>query len=248
MQNFRDLFSKQSAEYAKHRPTYPDALFAHLAGLVGRRNLAWDCATGNGQAARGLAPYFEKVWATDASEKQLSSAEPLSKVHYQLGRCDESGLGDGSADLVTVAQAFHWFDHARFYDEVRRVAAPGGVLAVWCYTRCLIDESIDALVEDYYAGTLGPYWGPERAFVDAAYSTIEVPFQPLPSPRFSMHRDWTLGELVGYLGTWSALQTYREKTGKDPLEPLAEELSVLWPSGVVKTVEWPLYLRTFRVG
>ncbi len=247
MKNFRDLFSTQAAEYARHRPTYPEGLFTYLAGLPARHDLAWDCATGNGQAAGGLAPHFKKVWATDPSEKQLANAEPRPNVSYHLGRCDESGLKDKSADLITVAQAFHWFDHAKFYDEVRRVAADGAALAVWCYTRCLIDEKIDSVVEEYYAGTLGPYWGPERALVDVAYATIDVPFEPLPSPEFSMHRDWKREDFIGYLSTWSALQTYRQKKNEDPLEPLNQRLAKLWPDGKVLRVNWPLYARLFRV-
>src|SRR5678815_5287503 len=96
----KDLFSKQSAAYAGFRPGYPQSLIEHILQNTPGRNTAWDCATGNGQAATLLAPHFKNVYATDISEKQLSNAVLKPNIHYMAGSAEDSGLADYSIDLV----------------------------------------------------------------------------------------------------------------------------------------------------
>ena len=74
-----DHFSAHAQNYARFRPTYPTELFAWLASQSPGHRLAWDCGTGNGQAALGLADHFVHVHATDLSPQQLAQARALAK-------------------------------------------------------------------------------------------------------------------------------------------------------------------------
>src|SRR5438132_5354114 len=97
---FKDHFSGLAAEYAKFRPHYPDELFEYLALISPRRELAWDCATGNGQAAVGLARHFDRVTATDASAQQIESAEPDERISYRVAPAEASAIDSASVDLI----------------------------------------------------------------------------------------------------------------------------------------------------
>lgn len=242
---FPDHFSSVARRYADYRPRYPDALFGHLATLVPPESAVWDCATGSGQAAVGLGGRFAQVTATDASPEQIASAEPHPNVTYRVALAEESGLPDASVGLVTVAQALHWFDLPRFYAEVKRVLVPSGVLAVWCYGITEVeDPRLNAMVHTFYAETLGPYWPPSRLLVEQGYRTLPFPFTELPTPTFRMEVPWTLAQLLGYLGTWSAATRYQKATGENPIEPLARELSREWGDVTQpRLISWPVALR-----
>src|SRR5260370_34435115 len=170
--SFKDYFSIQSDDYAKYRPHYPPELFAYLASICAKRELAWDCATGNGQAAIGLTSYFDRVTATDPSTAQIENATRHPKVDYQVAACDRTTIGASTVDLVTVAQALHWFDLPAFYSEVKRVLKPKGMLAVWCYDMVEVTPAIDLLVGEYYHDIVGPYWKPERRLVEEGYRSV----------------------------------------------------------------------------
>jgi SAM-dependent methyltransferase len=248
MSRFKDHFSTRSPDYAAHRPTYPAALFDALAGAAMGHDLAWDCATGNGQAARGLAGRFARVIASDASEAQIAAAQPHPSIEFRVAPAEASGLPEHCADLVTVAQAAHWFDLAAFYDEARRVLKPGGVLAIWCYERLSIDPALDPVIEDFHAGILGPYWPPERRHVEAAYRDLPFPFAEMRLPDFHMEAVWTLDRLMGYFATWSAVKAYGNAVGHDPLPALRERLAARWISlDSSKLIKWPLSARLGRV-
>src|SRR5687768_2451412 len=201
---FADHFSSVAEGYASYRPQYPAALFAYLAELASSRALAWDCAAGSGQATQGLIPWFDRIVATDASAAQLAGAPPHPKVTYHVATAESSGLVEASANLVTVAQAAHWFDHDRFHAELRRVAAPDGVIAIWCYGLHRISPAIDDVIDAFYRNVIGPYWPPQRALIEAGYRTIPFPFDELSPPAFEMTARWTFPQLLGYLRTWSA--------------------------------------------
>jgi len=207
--------------------------------------LAWDCATGSGQAALGLARYFPRVVATDASAAQIAHATPHPRVEYRVAPAEASGLPGGSVDLITVAQALHWFDIGAFYAEARRVLAPGGVLAVWTYGNCVFDDPlVERAVHRYSHDTVGPYWPAERRLVDDRYQTVPFPFRELASPPFVLERAWTLAELAGYLRSWSATARYVAAHGRDPVADVEAELSAAWGDREIRRlVRWPLTVR-----
>ncbi len=244
--NFKDLFSKQSGDYARFRPTYPASLFQYLASIAEAHKLAWDVGTGNGQAAVALAGHFEHVIATDPSEKQILSAQKHPKVEYRVGSAEKTTVADQSADLITVAQAFHWFRQEEFFSEARRVLKPGGVLAFWCYSLAKITPEIDAVVLDLYSEILGPFWEPERKQVENGYKNAQMPFEEVIPPRFEMTAEWSLEHLVGYLGTWSALQTYLKMNNTNPLEAIFPKLQAAWGNVKTRPVCWELGLRVGR--
>lgn len=240
--DFKDHFSGHAAEYARHRPGYPRALFAWLARVAPATGTAWDVACGNGQAALGLAGHFRHVVASDASIEQVRRATAHSSVSYFVARAETSGLATGSLDLITAAQAAHWFDMESFSQEARRVARPGGVIAVWCYELARVTPDIDEAVRELYDDTLGPFWPPERELIEGAYRALHFPFPEIAPPRFEMVSTWTLESFVAYVGTWSAYRRYLDRRHDDPLVPLKDRLSRLWGERR-RTVRWPLHLR-----
>ncbi len=246
--SFADHFSGHADRYRQHRPTYPAELFEFLAAAAPTRQLAWDVGTGSGQAALDLARWFAAVIATDASSEQIAHAPRHPKVRFITAPAERSSLAAGSVDLVTVAQALHWFDRERFYAEVRRVARPGAILAVWCYELQQVSAEVDAVVEHFYRQVVGPYWPPERLLIEAGYQTIAFPFEGLPAPPFQMSASWSLSDVLGYLGTWSAVKRYREALGSDPLPALGQALRAVWGAAESRRpVRWPLRLRVGRI-
>jgi SAM-dependent methyltransferase len=245
--SFKDHFSTQAAVYAKARPLYPPALFAELARLAPGRALAWDCGAGNGQASVALAGHFERVVATEPSAAQLAEATLNPRVNYVQSAELAPGVADGSVDLVTAAQAAHWFDLEIFYPEVRRVARPGGLLAIWNYGLCSISPEVDAVVGHFYTETVGPYWPPERRHAETAYRLLEFPFPETPFPKLNIEVEWEVGEFATYLHTWSAVTRYTKARGNDPVMALMPELAQAWGPGRRRVV-WPLGGRLGRVG
>jgi ubiquinone/menaquinone biosynthesis C-methylase UbiE len=242
-EGFKDHFSKQAAEYAKFRPRYPKELFRWLGSVAPANKLAWDCATGSGQAAVELADAFEQVIATDASEKQVANAERHPRIEYRIATAEESGLEPNTADLITVAQALHWFDLARFEAEARRVAKAGGIVAAWAYKLATVSPAVDAIVNRYYSDVVGPYWPAERLLVEK-FEELPFEFDRLDSPPFEMMAEWRVEHLLGYLRTWSATQRFMAAEQRDPLEEVEGELREAWGQDVRRVV-WPL---TVRVG
>lgn len=238
---FNDHFSSHAGEYAKARPDYPAELFEWLASLCTACDLAWDCATGNGQAAIALARHFERVIATDASDKQIANASPHPNVEYRVAAAEDSGLQPASVDLVTVAQALHWFDQARFHDEARRVLKPGGVIAAWCYHFAEIDADVDCIMRVFEYEVVGEFWPPERKHIDAHYQDLPFPFERIAMPEFRMIRNWTRAQFLAYVATWSAVQRYRERRGHDPMAWLENELDAFWLRDEVRRVTWRLF-------
>jgi len=236
---FKDHFSGQSGEYRKYRPDYPPALFDWLASVAPGRRLAIDVATGNGQAAVGLARHFERVIATEPSAEQLREARPHPRVEYRQEPAESMSAETVSADLVTVAQAAHWFDWPRFTAEVARVLRKGGVLAIWSYNNCQVTPAIDRLVADFSRDVVGPYWPRERRIVEEGYRSFALPFAPMAVPAFEMTTRWDREAMLGYLDTWSAVRRCRAATARDPLALLAQPLAEAWGAGP-RDMRWPL--------
>ena len=241
-------YSPFAATYARSRPTYPPELYEWLADLVERHDLAWDCATGNGQAGRGLAAYFARVIATDRSAAQLDHALPYPRVEYRVATAEHSGLAPGSVDLVTVATALHWLDRPSFFAEARRVIRPRGVLAAWTYHTAICEPPFDRAFHRLYWNVLRPYFDDRVRYVDDKYAGIEMPGEPIAAPPFTLTVDWTLEGALDYVRTWSGAHVYREKTGNDPAELVREELAPLFgDAATTRTVRIPLFVRASRL-
>lgn len=248
--SFKDHFSVVAANYAQYRPRYPRELFDYLRSIVPGAMRVWDCACGSGQATLELAERFAAVVATDASAGQIAEAPPHPRVSWRVAPAEAAGLPDHSVDLLTVAQALHWFDLDRFYAEARRVLAADGVIAVWSYGfHQLGDEAIDREAGHFYHHVVGPYWPPERRLVEEGYRTIPFPFAEVPAPAFVMRTQWALPQLLGYFRSWSATARYLAARGHDPVEALEQKLRPLWGDpAYVREITWPLVLRIGRAG
>lgn len=247
--SFKDHFSSHANVYREARPTYPPALFRWLAAQAPDRALAWDCGCGNGQATVALAEHFEHVTGTDPSANQIAAAEPDARIDYRVEPAEQTSLAAHAVSLVTVAQALHWFDHARFHAEVRRVLKPGGVIAAWAYADCSTgDAAIDRAKDRLYNDLTGPYWPPERAHVESGYATLSFPFVEIAAPRFDMVAHWTADQLLAYLRSWSATQRYLKANGHDPVALIEPELRAAWGEPAQRRdVRWTFHLRAGRV-
>ena len=244
---FLDLFSQHAEIYAAFRPTYPPALFEYLASTAPSTHAVWDCATGNGQAAEGLARHFQCVIATDASKKQIAQARRNDRIHYCVALAENAPLQSASVDLVTVAQALHWLNPDLFFSQVNRVLKSGGIAAVWCYTFLEVDPDIDSLLLHFYKDIVGPYWAPERRLLEMGYQTMPFPFEEFSAPPIFMENDWNLYDLAGYLATWSATQQYIRVNGADPVPEIIEQISKFWgDASASKHIRWPLSIRIGR--
>jgi SAM-dependent methyltransferase len=246
---FQDHFSGHAAVYAAARPDYPAELFDWLASIAPGRSMAWDVGTGNGQAAVALAARFDRVIATDPSAEQIANAVADPRIEYRVARAEDgAGVASACVDLITVAQSLHWFDRPAFYQRVRDTLVPGGVIAAWCYGLSTVDAAVDSIVEDFYTNVVGPYWPPDRSWVEDGYRTIDFPFAEINAPAFAMQHDWTLKQFLAYLQTWSAVKRYTAGEGRDPIEPLQDRLAAGWGhSRSKRMVRWPLYLCVGRV-
>lgn len=247
MSNTR-LFSSVACEYSRFRPGYPPELFEWLAGVAANRDAVWDCGCGNGQASTALAEHFAQVYATDVAPEQIAAAKAHPRVQYRVAPAEHSGLPGVSVDLVTVAQALHWFDVEAFYAEARRVARPGALIAVWTYPRPgFIDEPLDRIFLDFYENVVGPYWPPGRRHVEANYTTLPFPFEELPHPEFGLELVWNLAQVIGYVSSWSATARYRKAVGADPVPLLHAALEPRWPASGTTAVRMPIVLRAGRL-
>ena len=235
------LFSKQAAAYNRYRPTYPKALYEYIIQYCPKREKAWDCGTGNGQVAVVLAEFFEKVIATDISREQVSLAPQGDNITYKVVPAENSGIDTGAVDLVTVAQAIHWFNHEAFTREVKRVLKPGGIIAIWGYGLPKVKPTIQKPFLHFYENTVGPYWHPARAYIDNEYRDIPFDFDEIPVNRdFEIRLRWTLDHFRGYLASWSSVQAYKEKEGKDPVNPFIEKLRADWQQS--ELLVFPVFL------
>lgn len=243
-------FSGIADAYRAYRPTYPAHWFDTLHALAPSSEQAWDVGAGSGQATLALAERFQSVLASDADAEQIARAPEHPRVHWCVMSAEQCPLPAGSVDLISVAQALHWFDRPAFWAEARRVLRPGGVLAVWSYGPLRIpDPGIHARVQTFYHDTVGPYWPPERRWVEEGYRGIDLPFAEVPMAAWALSEAWTLPQLLGYLRSWSATRRYHAATGSDPVDALAIDLAPLWGDPTTaRRIEWPVATRVAKRG
>lgn len=246
--NNAQTFSQDSDQYAKHRPRYPEELFSYLSEICIGHDSAWDCATGNGQAAVSVANYFSRVEATDISAEQLLHHMAHRKVTYRICPAEHTPFDDQSFDLITVATAFHWLDQARFFQEVERVLKPQGVLAIWAYGFFTIESEIDQVIAREFYEPIDPFWAEGNRQMFRGYSDVTLPFDELHDlPTFTMRMEWNLGQLIAFLRTWSAVKRYAAERGVDPVDDIETRLKPLWGDPASnKLIQMPLSLRVCR--
>lgn len=242
----KDNFSADAGKYAQFRPDYPDALVDFILEEISGHAEAWDCGTGNGQLAKMLAPHFQTVFATDISNDQLNNATPATNIHYLKTPAEHTDFAPRQFDLITVAQAVHWFQFDDFYKEVNRTLKDDGLLVITGYSLLQIEPAIDAAILHFYSRIIGPYWDAERHYVDEYYRTIPFPFREIQSPALEKTYQWTLEQLTGYLYSWSAVKHYMKKEQKDPVLLIANTLKELWGEYEMKTVRFPTLIRAGR--
>ncbi|MGP8215728.1 MAG: class I SAM-dependent methyltransferase [Bacteroidia bacterium] len=248
MTNFKDNFSKQSDIYVKYRPHYPAELYSYLSSLTEEHKIAWDCGTGNGQAAIGLAPFYNKIIATDPSEEQIRNSLPNEKVKYLVEKAENNSIQSNSIDLLTIANALHWFDFDIFYKEANRVLKNNGIIAAWAYGIPAISPEVDKIIKQFHDHTLKDYWQPENRLVEKRYRTIPFPFEQIESPAFFSEKFMNLTDITGYLNTWSAVQRFIGQKKFNPTEQLEKDMANVWGNpNSEKKVTWELILKAGRV-
>jgi ubiquinone/menaquinone biosynthesis C-methylase UbiE len=244
----KDLFSEQSKLYAQFRPTYPQELFDYILKFVEERKTAWDCATGNGQAATVLAEYFEKVEASDISEAQINNAVRSENIEYHICPAETTPFPGNSFDLITVAQAYHWLNWKEFYKEATRVGKPNAIVAIWTYSTLFSnDEKLNVLIQHFYRDITGPYWDKERKYVDEEYSTVDFDFEELPSQKFQTIVKWNKEQLKGFFQSWSAVRNYIKTNNQNPVDLVKEDLDTVWSEEEPKEFYFPIFLRIGRI-
>ena len=244
----KDLFSSNASDYAAFRPDYPSELYDFIFGEVKQFRAAWDCRTGNGQAAKVLAEKFETVYATDISDKQMANGYKGTNIIYSVSPAERTIFSDSQFDLITVAQAAHWFKLEEFYKEVNRVTKSGAVLAIWGYGLLSVNSDFDLVLKEFYRNVIGPYWDPERKLIDQHYQTIPFPFVEIKAPNFHFKKQWNRSQLEGYLSTWSAVQKFIKANGFNPVTEFMKINEPLLRDGLID-IHFPLFTRIgFKVG
>ena len=236
-------FSLRSASYAKSRPQYPSALYAWIASQCDATWAAWDCATGNGQAAVGLAEHFSVVHATDSSQEQIQHAIPHSGVRYQRAPAETAGFPDEAFDLVTVAQALHWFDYSRFWPEVSRVLRPNGLFCAWGYAWLTTTPLVDETLVKPLRKALEPFWAPNNRLLWSGYQSqdISFPYDRIQAPEFAIVVEWSLRQLLDYFETWSAFKQSRtDPSAVRAIEQIVAAVLAEVGSDTPLTVKMPL--------
>lgn len=249
MKDVKDNFSKESGAYKKFRPTYPEELYTYLYTFVNGKQFAWDCGTGNGQVASHLAEDFEKVYATDISENQIKSAVQLSNIEYHVQRGEVAPpIEQNSLDLITVGQAFHWFDFDAFFANAIEFLKADGLLAIWGYGLLSTNHQlVNEAIQVFYTQTIDRYWDAERRHIDEAYSSVHHPsFNLIESNHsFRIKVSWTLERLVAYLNTWSAVRHYKRINNSNPVDLFSASFEPEQVAGVIE-FEMPIFIKLFR--
>ncbi len=240
----RNWFDQGGKNYARFRPEYPPELARFLASVSPGTARAVDVGCGNGQLTVQLAAHFDEVLGADPSADQIANAAAHPRVGYVCAAAEQLPLADHSAQLITAAQAAHWFDLPRFYAEARRIGAPHAALALVSYGVPRMDEDLGPRFSRFYRDEIGPYWPAERRLVDSGYADLPFPFDDRPSPPMDIRKAWNLDDLLGYVSTWSAVRRAREAAREDVLRGFAADLAALWGDPArTREVRWPVNMR-----
>jgi len=195
-------FSRSADAYDRARPDYPPAAVAWLAERLGLRpgRTVVDLAAGTGKLTRPLA----------ATGAEVVAIEPVAEMRARIGdaaarsldgTAEAVPLPDASADAVTVAQAFHWFDGPAALAEIHRVLRPGGALAlVW--NRRPLEDPVHAAIERIIA----PYRGDAPAHRSGAWRAAfdaTTLFGPLEERTFAHSRPHDADALADRVGSTS---------------------------------------------
>ncbi|CAH2080661.1 unnamed protein product, partial [Thlaspi arvense] len=167
-----------------------------------------------------LAGIFKNVVATDTSQGQLDFAPKLPNVRYQrtppnmsTAELEQQVSDQSGVDLVTVAQAMHWFDLPSFYREV------------------------DSILNRVYFGDSRSYWSSGRNLIVDRYRSIDFPFEPADGCdhmgpfEFKAERLMDLEDYLAYTRSGSAYQTARDKGVELLTDDVVEEFKQAWGDG-----------------
>ncbi|MCB0664285.1 MAG: class I SAM-dependent methyltransferase [Saprospiraceae bacterium] len=239
----KDHFSEGSDLYKKFRPRYPGEIFSRINAVIKDKHRALDCGTGNGQIAVELNPFFEEVYAIDISLQQISEADKINGIFYSLQPAEKTNFSDDFFNLIVAGQAAHWFNFNDFFRECHRLLVPGGILALIGYDLVRVNVEIDRVIDKFYHTILGPYWPPERKYVDAQYLDIPFPYPDLNFPPSEINCTWSFSEFVGYLNTWSSVKKFIREIGSNPLDKISKELQISWGKNEVHIIRFPVFSR-----
>ena len=244
MKYAEDHFSTIASQYVRGRFGYPRELYQFLFDQCPSHDFAWDCATGTGKSAQDLAQTFNQVIATNISTELLQLATPHPRITYRFASAEDSGLDTESVDLITVAQAIHWFDLPQFWTEATRVIKPGGVMAFWGYNWPIVNAGIDQVLEEFKS-IIAESWPERIAILNDGYVSIRPPLLEIPSPVFEATAQWGLQDYLSHLNSWSATRYYREQTGENASDKFMGAFTEAW-IGKHASVQWPLVFKAFR--
>lgn len=243
----KSQFSKQSELYARYRPSYPEEMYHFIFQHLNKKEVAWDCCTGSGQVAIYLSTNFKKIYANDISLEQLKYAPGKENIDYFRVPAEETGFPSGIFDLITIAQAIHWLDFEKFYDEVKRTAGRDALITVIGYGMVRINEKLNPLIDKFYDFNFSEYFSENRDYLDKRYRSIPFPFEEIEAPGFTQKIKWSINDFEGYLNSWSTVQKFKDEKGFNPAEDLMNEIKPLWPEGEVKDAVFPVFLRLGRI-
>lgn len=243
MKEAKDNFSAQASSYSKFRPTYPDELYNFLYKHCPAHLQALDCATGNGQVAFELSKCFERVEATDISQSQIAHARQAPNIHYSVQRAEQTSFPYANFDLITVGQAYHWFDFEAFGREANRILKPGGIVAIWSYHLFRFNNHLDQMIDDFYSNVTGPYWDNERKWVDDYYKNVPFHFEEIKTDfSFDIEKSFSLADFEGYFNTWSAVRHMIKQEGHNPVDELMLKVRPVWKEDEYKAT-FPGFIR-----
>lgn len=243
MKATKDNFSGQSANYNRYRPVYPQALYDFIFSQCSGFDSALDCATGNGQVAKVLSKRFREVSATDISQSQLAEAYQAPNIQYSVQRAEKTDFHDHTFDLITVGQAYHWFDLKAFGKEANRLLKPGGLITIWTYGLLRLDDTLTPLLDSFYKDITAPYWDDERKWVDQGYRQMPFYFNETETDfDFQIHTEFTIDAFEGYLNTWSGIKHFISREGYNPVDSFIEEVRPHWKEASLQA-HYPGFVR-----